>query len=352
MTKSMFFRADVSPEVGLGHVRRCAVLAKACRMLGAKAHLMVRSRNVSFDSIGDWGGARLHEMPWDLTPDEDGQWVLETCREFGISKGVVDHYRLSEGYQERLIEAGLEWMQFGNKKHTHPLMGRWVHDASPGAEMTGYTGRKIGAETEFLFGPGYALVSESFSRVRALLAGPEEQTVETILITIGGGDDCGATLRVLRWLDAVGFEGRRLVLTGPTNGSLEALWRIAEGSANLEVQVGNWDPAETMGRCQLAVCAGGTSLHELACLGIPVVIVTIADNQVAPAEAWQRAGFGENLGTLSDITDSTASTVLKSILGSSEKRFQMAVKAWNSQDGMGAQRVANRLLDQMGAEVI
>ena len=313
---------------------------------------MVRSRNVSFDSIGDWGGARLHQMPWDLTSDEDGQWVSEKCREFGLSKGVVDHYRLSEGYQERLIEAGLEWMQFGNTKHTHPLMGRWVHDASPGAEMVVYSGRKIGTETEFLLRPRYALVNESFRKVRNLLVAPKKQTVESILITIGGGDDCGATLRVLSWLDAVGYKGHRLVLTGPTNGSLEALWKIAERTANLEVQVGNWDPAEAMGKCQMAVCAGGTSLHELACLGIPVVIVTIASNQVAPAEAWQRAGFGENLGALSDITDSAASNVLKSILGRSEKRFQMAVKAWNSQDGLGAQRVANRLLGQMGAEVI
>jgi spore coat polysaccharide biosynthesis predicted glycosyltransferase SpsG len=350
MIKSLFFRADVSPEIGLGHVRRCAVLAQACRMLGAEAHLMVRSRNVSIDSIGDWGGARLHEMPWDLTPDEDAQWVLEACRELGLSKGVVDHYRLSEGYQERLIEAGLEWMQFGNIKHTHPLLGRWVHDASPGTETMAYSGRKIGTETEFLLGPGYALVSEGFRSVRALLPGPKEEAVESILITFGGGDDGGATMRVLGWLDRLGFEGRRLVLTGSANRSLGALRAAAEGSRSLEVQVGNWDPAEAMGRCQLAFCAGGTSLHELACLGLPVVTLTIADNQVAPAEAWQRAGLGKNLGAVTEVNDLAACEVIDSVLRRSEERLRMAEKAWGSQDGLGSQRVARRVLGLAGAD--
>lgn len=350
MNGRLFFRADAAPEMGLGHVRRCAVLAQACRKLGSEIHLIVRWRDVAIGSAGDWAGAKIHEVPWELTPDEDAEWVVNVCREFGIGKGVLDHYRLSGAYQERLGESGLEWMQFGNTGHAHPLLGRWVHDASHGAEMTGYVGRAKGAETEFLLGPSYALVSEGFRSVRALLPGPKEEAVESILITFGGGDDGGATMRVLGWLDRLGFGGRRLVLTGPTNRSLGALCAAAEGSGNLEVQVGNWEPAEAMGRCQLAVCAGGTSLHELACLGLPAVILTIADNQVAPAEAWQRAGLGEHLGALIDVVDSAACEVLGSVLTSSERRLRMAEKAWGSQDGLGSQRVARRVLGFVGAD--
>jgi spore coat polysaccharide biosynthesis predicted glycosyltransferase SpsG len=349
MRRAVFFRADASPEAGLGHVRRCAVLAQACQQLGAEVHLIARWRDVAIESAGDWTGAKIHELPWELTPDEDAEWVVNVCQEFGIGKGVLDHYRLSGAYQERLGESELEWMQFGNTGHAHPLLGRWVHDASPGAEMTGYEGRVIGAGTEFLLGPRYALVGEGFRSVRALMPGPKEEAVESILITFGGGDDRGATMRVLGWLDRLGFEGRRLVLTGPSNRSLGALCAAAEGSGSLEVQVGNWEPAEAMGGCQLAFCAGGTSLHELACLGLPAVILTIADNQVAPAKAWQRAGLGEHLGALIDGVDSAACEVLGSVLKSSERRLRMAEKAWSGQDGLGSQRVARRVLGLMGA---
>jgi UDP-2,4-diacetamido-2,4,6-trideoxy-beta-L-altropyranose hydrolase len=344
MTKSLFFRADVSPEVGLGHVRRCAVLAKACRMLGAKAHLMVRSRNVSFDSIGDWGGARLHEMPWDLTPDEDGQWVLETCREFGISKGVVDHYRLSEGYQERLIEAGLEWMQFGNKKHTHPLMGRWVHDASPGANVSAYEGRQKRDGTAFLLGPDYALVGSGFRRVRAGLEPPQDGAVASVLVTFGGGDDSGATLRTLRWLEEAGYLGRRVVLTGPNNPNLGELREVAERTPAVHLEVGNWEPAAVMAGNQLVICAGGTTLHEVACLGLPAVIVSIAENQVAPAVAWQAGGLGVYWGDLAGLEDREAVQKLKEILTDRTVRAGFARKAWEIQDGCGASRVAEALM--------
>jgi spore coat polysaccharide biosynthesis predicted glycosyltransferase SpsG len=291
-------------------------------------------------------------MPWDLTPDEDAQWVLEACREFGLRKGVVDHYRLSEGYQEWLIDAGLEWMQFGNTGHAHPLLGQWVHDASPGAGITGYASRVKGERTEFLLGPKYALVSESFRNARALQSGPKEESVDSILITFGGGDDCGATMQVLGWLDEVGFAGRRLVLTGEKNGSLGELLSLAAISSKLEVVVGNWSPVELMTSCQMAVCAGGTTLHELACLGLPLVILTIAGNQKTPAEAWERAGFGVNLGEIGAVDDMVACGVLASMVEDSERRLQMAQRAWEEQDGLGAQRVAHRLAGGSMDEVV
>jgi spore coat polysaccharide biosynthesis predicted glycosyltransferase SpsG len=151
----------------------------------------------------------------------------------------------------------VEWLQFGNTVHAHPLLGRRAHDASPGAEIAGYEGRVIGTGTEFLLVPQYSLVSEGFRSVRALLPGPKEEVVDSILITFGCGDDGGATMRVLGWLDEIGFAGRRLILTGGTNRSLGTLYSLAASSSKLEVEVGNWNPVERMTSCQMAVCAGG-----------------------------------------------------------------------------------------------
>jgi len=67
--------------------------------------------------------------------------------------------------------------------------------------------------------------------------------------------------------------------------------------------------------------------------------MTIADNQVAPAEAWQRAGFGVNLGEIDAVDDMVACGVLASMVEDSERRLQMAQRAWEEQDGLGAQRL-------------
>jgi spore coat polysaccharide biosynthesis predicted glycosyltransferase SpsG len=205
MNKKVFFRVDAAPEMGLGHVRRCAVLAQACRALGAELHVIARWHDVDLESAGDWTGAKIHEMPWALTPDEDAKWLAGLCQDWGLRQGVVDHYRQSQSYQERILEAGLEWLQFGNTKHSHPLWGRWVHDASPGANVSAYEGRQKRDGTAFLLGPDYALVGSSFRRVRAGLEPPQDGAVESVLVTFGGGDDAGATLRALRWLEEAGF---------------------------------------------------------------------------------------------------------------------------------------------------
>jgi len=352
MNKKLFFRADAAPEIGLGHVRRCAVLAQACRELGTEVHLIVRWHDVAIDSDLDWTGVKVHEMPWGVSLEEDVRYVVGVCGKFGIRRGVIDHYRLPGEYQERLVEYGIDWMQFGNALQTHPLMGRWVHDASPGADKRMYVKRNVGRESVFLMGPEWALVGSCFRDVRAALDEPRIKEVKSILITFGGGDDHGATKRVLGWLDVIGFAGRRLVLTASMRGRNWKMLSKAEGMGKIDLHVGNWEPAEAMGGCQLAVCAGGTTLHELACLGVPAVIVTIADNQVAPAEAWKGEGFGEYLGAIADVNDATACEVLASVLKRPEWRLQMAEKAWSHQDGLGAQRVAQKLLSKTGPDAI
>jgi spore coat polysaccharide biosynthesis predicted glycosyltransferase SpsG len=343
MNGRLFFRADAAPEMGLGHVRRCAVLAQACREPGAEIHLIARWRDVAIESAGDWTGVRIHEMPWELTPDEDAQWVVNVCREFGIGKGVLDHYRLPGTYQERLGENGLEWMQFGNTGHAHPLLGRWVHDASPGAEMTGYVGRVTGARTEFLLGPRYALVSEGFREAREASRRSAGGAVKSVLVTFGGGGGCGATLRALGWLDGVGFAGQRVVLTGAKNPSAAMLQERAREDCRIELEVGNWSPAQVMSRCQLAICAGGTSLHELACLGIPALAVSLADNQRVSGAAWEAAGLGSYLGDVDGLNDEAAECCLRSWLENAVERDGAVQRCLLAQDGLGAERVARVL---------
>jgi spore coat polysaccharide biosynthesis predicted glycosyltransferase SpsG len=257
---------------------------------------------------------------------------------------VVDHYRLTARSQEILNAGGLRWMQFGNRLHTHPLLGDMVHDASPGADAAHYAARLSRPETRFLAGPAYALVDESFASQRARLAPPGPRPVDAILLTFGGGDDRGATLAALDWLDAAGFAGRRLVLTTGLNPSLPALRERAGRSPRIDLHVDNWHPAPLMAQCQLAICAGGTSLYELACLGVPPLIVCIAENQLASASGWDAAGLGCSLGALSALDSVSAAMRIKRTLSDDALRHRMATKCWENVDGLGVMRTVEALM--------
>lgn len=290
--------------------------------------------------------AEAHFIPWGSSPEEDARQMVELCQAHGIQTGVADHYRMDAAYQQILNEAGLRWLQFGNTGHSHPLLAHLVHDASPNARPESYRSRAVLRHTQFLTGPGHALVAEPFVRLRTLSGSPppNRRPVDSLLLTFGGGDDRGATLAALGWLEAAGFQGRRVILSSSLNPSLPKLRDQARLTPNIELHVDNWSPAQVMAGCQLALCAGGTTLHELACLGIPALMVTIADNQLAPAAAWEAAGMGLHLGPLDRVQPEAAQNLIHRLLSQPNRLAVMAQTCRQMQDGCGAARVARALL--------
>lgn len=341
----LFFRLDASPRIGLGHLRRCVVLAHACAEAGAVSHFLIRSENLDLQTQDFPSGAVIHSIPWELSAGEDADLTARLCLDHHLQTGVVDHYRVGEvGYQEVLNQAGLKWMQFGNLLHRHQLLGRWVHDANPGASPSAYSERLSHSVPEFLAGPAYALVAEEFREQRLLLSRPADTEVRSVLITFGGGDDRGGAVAALNGLDRAEFGGKRILLTTSLNPNLPRLKDLADQSSQIELHVDNWHPASLMATCQLALCAGGTTLHELACLGVPTVITCIADNQQFPAAAWQSERMALHLGSLQDLRDDGAVSQLRQLLQDPSERLAMAQRCWDQQDGGGASRVAAALL--------
>jgi spore coat polysaccharide biosynthesis predicted glycosyltransferase SpsG len=49
--------------------------------------------------------------------------------------------------------------------------------------------------------------------------------------------------------------------------------------------------ARLMAAADLAVCAGGSTMWDLACMGVPFIPIVIADNQRQAAAAMARDGY-------------------------------------------------------------
>lgn len=346
MKAKLFFRVDASPQIGAGHLKRCAVLAKACLDLDGECYFLLRSQDFDWQLCGLSNEIQVIQVPWDLEPEEDARWLVECCRNLGLQAGVLDHYRVTTGYQQCLREVGLKWLLFGNPAHTHDILADLLHDAAPGAAREVYEARLKKNNPQFLLGPDFALVDSEFRRVRALL--PEVSSLgeklNSVLLTFGGGDDRGALMKVSQWLDRAGFNGRRVILTTSMNPRLSELSVVIKEQPKTELILDNWQPAAIMAQCQLALCAGGTTLHELASLGVPAVVLAIADNQIAPGMAWEKAGLGIYLGMLPSLNESQAQKKLSELLYDGTQRQVLAQRCWETQDGLGAERTAAALL--------
>jgi RimJ/RimL family protein N-acetyltransferase len=107
-----------------------------------------------------------------------------------------------------------------------------------------------------------------------------------------------------------------------------------------------------MAWADVAVAAGGTTTWERALLGLPSLVVVLAENQKDLAAASERVGIGWNLGPHQGLSASTLAGALRRLLADAPARAAMARRGPELVDGRGAARVVARLLTDAEAEAI
>jgi len=103
--------------------------------------------------------------------------------------------------------------------------------------------------------------------------------------------------------------------------------------------------AMAMAQARVGLIAFGTTTWEALCLGLPIVGVVVADNQLLVAESLASAGLAKSfdLRGTSDLTDLV--TEISELHDSEELLTERAERGRTLVDGQGAHRVAKILCD-------
>ena len=335
MNSRILLRCDAGARIGMGHYRRCRALDAALRDKG----LEVTWR------VGLEAGASLGETTERAEFTEAGSenWTnfARLARLFDLV--VIDHYGLAA---EADRKTDFPWMRFDAGLSREPTTAALIHNALPGTQEEDYAGRLISTGARVLTGPTYALLDGSFSRAR--LSDRRNLTaVSRILLTFGGGDDRGATQAALAELDQCWPDAVRVVVASSANASLPELRVLAASDSRIELRVDESEMARVMAGVDAAVTAGGTTLNELACLGVPAWVVAIADNQVRPALRWEAAGAAKFGG---DFPNEGAFEGLREFLQDQRGLLRMGERGQGMVDGQGAQRTAQVISGLLAGE--
>lgn len=340
MTRKVVIRADVSPWIGTGHLRRCAALGKRLREAGAQVHFLARARDFEWQAIASPGADACVDLDWNATGAADVQQVVEYAGETGADRVILDHGGADEAYQLVLRDAGLRWMQFDGGA-SMPLWADWVVSMSPAADASAYRPLQRRAQTRLLLGPRYAIVREEFLQPQVREAPP---AARRLLFTFGGADDrgaCLACLEALRELSAFEIS----ILSGRFNPQASAIraWLQAHPAVHARLLLDEIDVARRMSEAHIAITAAGTTTFELALLGLPALLIQIADNQRGNAVAWDLLGVAVNLGPLAALDPGTLRRELISLAGDAVRRERMARLGREAVDGRGADRLVQEL---------
>ncbi|MFV0420833.1 hypothetical protein [Oleidesulfovibrio sp.] len=199
----------------------------------------------------------------------------------------------------------------------------------------------------------WVALGETFSpRPRIVTSGPVR-----ILLTMGGSDPQGFTLRALQWLKSEhlrNLDWRASVIAGPyfaLSMQKEIVEFLKTADMPIEVITSPPDMGAIMASCDFAVASFGVSAYELACCGVPAAYICLTRQHSAMADVFEHNGIAINLGVHHEICDEAAVSSVAALLHKPEQLENMGQTAAQLVDGLGAQRIAADMIRRMEIKI-
>lgn len=205
---------------------------------------------------------------------------------------IVDHYALDACWEQALKPYYNRLMVIDDLAD-RPHISNVLLDQTFGRKPEDYS-TFVPVGCQLLCGSQYALLRPEFSNLRPYsLQRRTKPQLRQLLITMGGVDKDNATGQVLEALRscALPADCRITVVMGATAPWLKEVERLAQNMPwPTRVKVGVGDMAQLMADSDLAIGAAGATTWERCCLGLPTIMVVLADNQHQVAQGLEQAG--------------------------------------------------------------
>jgi UDP-2,4-diacetamido-2,4,6-trideoxy-beta-L-altropyranose hydrolase len=340
VTACIAFRADGSLELGSGHLMRCLALASELKEGGSECIFFSRAPSASLASLIASGGHRLVEMPAQqpaapLDPLRDAERVAGSLTG-PIDWAVVDHYGLDAAW-ERSARAWARRIlvidDMANRAHDCDIL----LDQNYSLRGSDRYEARVPLPCRLLLGPRYALLRPEFRRARER-ATPRTGKVSRLFVFFGGADAADCTSAALAALSRIDYSWESVdVVIGAQNQRKDRIAGECERQGfRLHVQTPTI--ADLMCDADLALGAGGSASWERCCVGLPALLVAVAENQQALVEDSESGGFAFSPSRQASYEEHFVQ-YLGFLLKDPERIQGMSRKGMELVDGRGASRV-------------
>lgn len=364
------FRADASLQMGSGHVMRCLTLADALKAQGADCHFISRAHPGHLQEVIHQRGYKVNSLVAPVQPAQaaiknivneasipqqepphaawlGSTWQADAQETAAILANlqpdwlVVDHYALDQRWEEALAPHYRKLLvidDLADRLHRCDVL----LDQNLGSQPEHYA-QWVPAHCPVLTGPQYALLRPEFAALRSysLQRRQAQPALRQLLITMGGVDQPNATGQVLQALKtcALPADCRITVVMGLTAPWLQSVRDLAAQMPWLtEVVVNVNNMAQRMADSDLAIGAAGSTSWERCCLGLPTLMVVLADNQKEAAAHLHKAGAANCL-EFSSLLHQDLHDQLQCLIDQPELLSQMSTCATAITDGLGVERI-------------
>ncbi len=340
----LYIRADADSRMGTGHIMRCIALAQAWQDQGGEVTFISHCDSEPLkERIKDEGFTlipieRISPDPSDL---ENTLSILKTDISGKKKWIVLDGYHFIPAYQKAIRDEGISLTVIDDMNHLDHYHADVLLNQNINAPELTY---HCDDDTALLLGTRYALLRREFLQYRDYRHNVPERA-RNILVTLGGADQDNVTLKVIDALKL--FEDLKIqvkIVIGPANPYQEILSQaLSSAQFACDLITNPTNIPELMAWANLAISAGGSTCWELIFMGVPSILITIAENQQQVAEHLALMGLASNLGWYNSLAVHQLSCQTQRLVYDFQKRKFMSQLGHSLIDGDGVVRVIDSM---------
>tara|TARA_R100000935_G_scaffold4427_1_gene10468 strand:+ start:16744 stop:17838 length:1095 start_codon:yes stop_codon:yes gene_type:complete len=359
------FRCDASLQVGTGHVMRCLTLADALVKQGAKCHFicrehtghllgMIQQHGHQTYSLSlkenvkelDRNSTKLAHANWlGATQSEDAQLCIELLQMVQPDWLIVDHYAIDISWEKAVRPYCKKLMvidDLADRRHDCDIL----LDQTFGRDIKDYTGW-VPEHCQLLCGSKYALLRPEFAQWRDYsLKRRNGGLLKHLLVNLGGVDKDNITIQILKGLQKSSLPEccKITVVMGSTAPWIESVkTQAAMLPWKTEVKTGVSNMAELMANSDLAIGAAGSTSWERCCLGLPTIMLVLAENQQKIAINLEQANAVDTIN-LALSFEVSVSNAIQRFISSSLLLKQMSESTSDILDGLGTNLIIKEMV--------
>lgn len=350
------FRVDASSQIGTGHFMRCLTLALRLKVLEAHVVFLCRyitsglSQMLSDNGIdlrllddreGNYCADELAHAKWlGVTQAQDADSSNKILSDRKWDWLIVDHYALDQRWENQLRNSTDNIMvidDLADRSHDCDLL----LDQNFYLDMNQRYEGKVPEHCRLLLGPQYALLRPQFLDARNHLRARGNK-VERVLVFFGGVDVEDYTSNAISALSRISDRDFEVdVVIGDQHPNIDKILKECSRLGYLcHVQTDRM--ASLITDADIAIGAGGSATWERCALGLPTLVIPVAENQRKITFDAASAGlvYAPEIGR--NITE-TLHTHLLALIENKELLATLSINGMKQVDVNGVSKVVHEM---------
>jgi UDP-2,4-diacetamido-2,4,6-trideoxy-beta-L-altropyranose hydrolase len=286
--KTIIFRADGGPTIGMGHFTRTLALAE---ILNEHFHCIFATLSPTeyqTNEIEKICSERIY------LPANESHFDIFLNLLKGNEIVVLDNYYFTTEYQKAIKDKGCILVCIDDL-HNKKFYADLIINHAPGVKAEDYSAQHY---TQFALGPEFTLIRQAF--LKAVRNERRIVKIETLFICFGGSDPKNLIESTLDVLLEYFPAKRIIVVIGDRYGNKIQLANKTKSFPNVELYQ-NIDAermAKLMSESDLAIIPASGTLLEAMKVGLPVITGYYVPNQEKTAKSISESGLARSCGSM------------------------------------------------------